>query len=50
MPAIKRLGRSQETDLRPLCERDLVYRTNRLPVTPDAKGLSAVHHGARLFL
>jgi hypothetical protein len=30
------------------CRRDLVYRTNRLPVARAAEGLSAVHRGARL--
>src|SRR5215469_3309833 len=32
------------------CRRDLVYRTDRLPVASAAERLSAVHYGARLFL
>jgi hypothetical protein len=50
MPAVKRLDRPRETDLRDVVDADLVYRTNRLPVAPAAKRLSTVHHGARLFL
>ena len=50
MPAVKRLGRPRENRPARHCRRDLVYRTNRLPVAPAAEGLSAVYHGARLFL
>ena len=48
MPAVKRLGRPRETDLRAIV--DAILYIARLPVAPAAQGLSAVHHGARLFL
>ena len=50
MPAVKRLGRPRETELRAVARRDLVYRADRLSVADAAEGLSSVHHGARLFL
>src|SRR5690349_2728486 len=50
MPPVKRLGRPRETDLRAVVDAIIVYRPNRLPMAPTAKGLSAVHHGTRLFL
>ena len=49
MPAVKRLGRPRETELRGgRC--DLVSGADRLPVADAAEGLSCVHDGAGLFL
>jgi hypothetical protein len=50
MPPVKRLGRPRETDLRAVVDAILYICPSRLPMVPAAKGLSAVHHGARLFL
>ena len=50
MPAVKRLGRPRETELRTRARCDLLYRADRLSVADAAEGLSSVYNCARLFL
>src|SRR5215472_7204293 len=50
MPAVKRLGRPRETELRAVVDAILYLARSRLPVADAAEGLSSVHDGARLFL
>jgi transposase len=49
MPAVKRLGRPRETDLRAIVDAILYIARTGCQWRPAAEGLSAVHHGARLF-
>src|SRR3979490_2586363 len=49
MPAVKRLGRPRETQLRSVLD-SILYRADRLSVADAAEGLSSVYHRARLFL
>jgi hypothetical protein len=49
MPAVKRLGRPRETELRTVLDA-IFYIADRLSVADAAEGLSSVYNCARLFL
>ena len=50
MPAVKRLGRRRETNLRSVLDAILYMARTGCQWRDAAEKLSSIHHGARLFL